>query len=106
MKTFEDIWAEVRKEANAVEKPYKDGEFGMCGFAWITIPGRGNFAKWAKEKLGAHKNYTGPGFNIWYSEVYDCKYSQNIDNHEVACEAGARVLNKYGIKAFVSSRLD
>lgn len=106
MMTLEQIWAEAQAAANAAPKYIDRGQLGPCGFAWITISGRGKFAKYAKEVLRAHKNYGAAGFNIWYSTVYNCGGNQNVDDHEIACRAAAKVLNKYGIQATVGSRLD
>ena len=103
MKEFDKIWNEAREAASTtVQEPHI---FKGCGFAWITIPGRGNFAKWAKENLDADKNYTGPGLNIWYSRVYDTR-SQNLDEHYEACRKAAKILNDYGIDATVNCRWD
>jgi len=79
---------------------------GACGFAWVNIPGRGKFAKYAKEFLGASKTYSGPGFDIWYSNIYKSHTSQSYDRHMAACEAAAKILNEYGIKAVARGRLD
>lgn len=80
---------------------------GACGFAWVNIlSGRGNFAKFAKEELNAHKNYGGKGINIWYSQFYNTKGNQSVYRHEIACDAAAQVFKKYGIKCQVGSRLD
>lgn len=106
MMTLEQIWSLAQSAANSAPKYMDQGIQGPCGFAWIRVSGRGKFAKFAKEVLGAHKNYGGSGLNIWYSAVYDCKGGQNVDDHEIACSAAAKVLNKYGIPATVYSRLD
>jgi len=78
---------------------------GVCGFAWVNIPGRGNFAKYAKEYLGASKNYGGKGFNIWYSEFYKGG-TQSYERHLAACRAASEVLQKHGIKSQAAGRLD
>lgn len=110
---FDKIWSEVQVEANIAAKLLDVREMtvcgskmdGACGFAWVTIGGRGNFAKYAKEFLGASKNYGGKGFQIWYSTVYD-NYSQSVERHEAACTAAIRVLARHGINATVGSRMD
>jgi hypothetical protein len=101
MKNFEMIW----EKAQIAAMTTKTQQFAGCGFAWINIPGRGNFAKYMKEIGAASKNYSGTGLNIWYSKVYSTT-SQNIAEHEAACQAAAKVLRDNGIDAFVYSRLD
>ena len=113
IKLFDKIWAQAQEAANKAvqeqfpfnEKPTFRNE-GPCGFAWIAIGGRGNFAKYAKETLGAHKNYAGKGFNIWYSNCYDSKGSQSYERHSIACDAAANVLRANDIKCHVSGRYD
>lgn len=79
---------------------------GCCGFAWVTVLGRGNFTKYIKENLNAHKNYGGRGYNIWYSNLYETNGSQSYERHMAAAEAYAEVLRKHGYTAFASGRLD
>lgn len=100
----EQIWAEARKAA--ADTRQEPSVFKGCGFAWITINnGRSSFAKFAKDVLGAHKNYSGKGFNIWYSKVYD-SCSQNMVEHIEACNKAAEVLRKYDVDCKVGYRLD
>ena len=101
---FDRLWAEVQRAAEEAASKVEVRPW-PCGFAWIVIPGRGNFAKYAKEYLGAHKNFGGPGFRIWYSRVYSAR-TQSMDVHEAACYAAAKVLNDNGIKCSVYSRMD
>ena len=100
---FQAIWHEAMEAAEIAAMGEPDAF--PCGFAWITVPGRGNFAKFAKEYLDAHKNYGAPGFNIWYTNVYTAR-GQSMDTHIKACNAAVEILNKYGIKAEVHSRMD
>ena len=110
---FDRILREVREAAQKAGDNAKVRQItvcgqvvdGVCGFAWINIPGRGNFAKYAKEVLGASKNYGGKGYNIWSSKVYETT-SQSCERREAACEAAANVLRSYGLKATMNSRLD
>jgi len=78
--------------------------FGNCGFAWVNISARGNFAKFTKELKISDKAYP-KGRNIWYSRVYDSN-TQSMDIHKVACNAFAKVLIENGIKCSVGCRLD
>lgn len=102
---FDLVHIEASEAAQAATADFDQDNWFPCGFAWVNISGRGSFAKYAKECLDAHKNYSGAGFNIWYSTVYDNR-SQSMDCHVLACEAYAAVLNKHGIKATVHSRMD
>lgn len=101
---FDRIWKEAQEAAEMAASTREDFSF-PCGFAWITVPGRGNFGQYAKDTLGAHKNYSGPGFNIWYSKVYSAM-TQSMDTHVRACHAAAEVLRENGINATVHSRMD
>ena len=96
---FQDIKrqaVEAAEIAVASQFPIKQNatfaEEGPCGFAWVTITnGRTAFAKFAKEHLGAHKNYGGKGYNIWYSNLYNTRGNQSEHRHIIACEAAANV---------------
>jgi len=112
---FDSIMKEVREAANlaameVIPDPMYIGGYtvseGVCGFAWVTVSGRGNFIKYIKDEYRASKNYYGKGFNIWYSMVYDSKGSQSYERHLAACKAAAAVLRKYGFAASASGRLD
>lgn len=99
------VWEEARKSAEAAVANYDDAPALPCGFAWITVSGRGSFGKYAKEVLGAGKNTQGPGFNIWYFSVYPAD-TQSMCVHTEACSAAAAVLRKHGISASVRSMMD
>jgi len=102
---FNDIVIEAKRaaqeavdDAGITPSPYN------CGFAWINISGRGNFAKFTKEHGLSNKGYP-KGHTIWYSQVYN-SVSQDMDIHKVACDAFAKVLKEHGIKCSVGQRLD
>ena len=100
-----DIWKEASTAAQkAVNECDIEPYFGSCGFAWVRISGRGNFAKYTKITDLSQKHYK-KGRTIWYSRIYDA-ISQDIDIHRVACNAFAEVLRKHDIKCSVESRLD
>jgi hypothetical protein len=74
---------------------------GVCGFASVRIPdGRSGFAKWLKKHKGGYAAYYG-GTAIHIHE-HDQSYERKVKH------AGAfvRVLDSFGIKAYVESRLD
>lgn len=100
-----NIWKEAREEAQkAVDKcDIKPNQFN-CGFSWIRISGRGNFAKYTK-LLDLSQKHFKKGRTIWYSKIYDGT-SQDMDIHIVACNAFAEVLRKHNIKCSVELRLD
>ena len=91
----------------------------VCGFAWLTIPGRGKIVK-AFKKLGGqdgritgHKEYFLDGMRVSkcsYTPGYnlDLKltYSQYISVAEAAVKAVADFLNKNGIGCKWNSRID
>ncbi len=78
---------------------------GMCGFSWVNISGRGKFAQWMKNQGFTSPNYEGKGFNIWSSVFYDyC--GQSYERKIKAMSAASEVLNKNGIKAYATGRLD
>jgi DNA-directed RNA polymerase subunit N (RpoN/RPB10) len=81
-----------------------------CGFAWITVyPEHKGNTKAGKEErkvlesLGFSKDYTGKAYEIWNPSKYAC---QNVDTLEQGARGAAMALSKYGIKAYVGSRLD
>lgn len=77
-----------------------------CGFAWIVLPGRGDFASYLKKFRGACKNYGSKGIVLWYSNVYNSRGSQSMTKHRIACDAFAEVLRNNGFECVVESRLD
>lgn len=78
---------------------------GLCGFAWVNVgDGRSSFARWLKENGYANKDYYG-GYQIWSSR-FGGENGQSVERKEAGCEAAAEVFRSYGLKAYVSSRLD
>tara|TARA_R100000935_G_scaffold2063_2_gene6106 strand:+ start:436 stop:813 length:378 start_codon:yes stop_codon:yes gene_type:complete len=75
-----------------------------CGFAHVALPDIKLSTKVGKEfaKIGFSKNYC-KGLRL----NNPAKYSgQSMDCKEVGASAYAEVLNKYGYKAYMSSRAD
>jgi len=109
---FQEIYKAARDAAAIavvdydLENPVKPGQYPLCGFGWVTVTGRGSFITFIKEYLRASKNYTGKGYNIWYSLVYDCNGSQDAERHMTACVAFAAELKKHGISCYATYRLD
>lgn len=73
---------------------------GVCGFAWINVPGNSPFGKWAKSTGLAHKGYP-KGLNISCTE-----FGQSMQRKEAYAWIFAKVLNAHGIKAHAVSRID
>lgn len=76
--------------------------FPICGFAWVLVkPGNSRFANWLKKNdHGRTDSYYG-GVNIWIGD-----YNQSYDMKVAHASAMAGVFNKYGINAYMGSRLD
>ena len=76
---------------------------GMCGFAWVNIsPARGKFVNYLKKIGKGYTSYQG-GYNVPAGGV---ELGQSITRKEAYAEAYAKVLQDWGIKCYVSSRLD
>ena len=78
-------------------------EGGVCGFASVQISGRGKFAKFTKERGISYKAYGG-GYGIPSHRF--AQTGQSLARAEAAAGAAARVFEKYGIVAYVESRMD
>lgn len=73
---------------------------GVCGFAWVTIDGRGPLADYAKRSGRWVKGY--PKGLTHY--VHD--FNQSLTRKEAYAHAFAKVLNDAGFKALAGSRMD
>lgn len=74
---------------------------GVCGFASVTVkPANSKFAKFLVANGLGRKAYNG-GVSM---SVRD--FNQSLQKKEAYAYAFARVLNEYGIKAYVDSRMD
>jgi hypothetical protein len=81
---------------------YEKGNLAYCGFAWIRVrPATSSFAKWAKANIDAEVDDYKGGLLISSPLT-----SQSLVRNEAYCEAYAEVLNKAGIKAYVTSQVD
>lgn len=109
---FEAIYNEAKNAAvEAIKNSQYPEQFGACGFAWVRIkPATSPFVKWLKaqaaatndRQYGRKDEYAG-GWTIWNAGGY---VGQRVDTKELACQAFAAVLVKYGINAWDESRLD
>ena len=80
-----------------------DSAEGSCGFAWVNIsPARGKFVNHLKKIGKGYTSYQG-GYNVPAGGV---ELGQSITRKEAYAEAFAKVLQDWGIKCYVSSRLD
>lgn len=104
------IYQEAMSAAQAASYQYyeKYGE-GMfnCGFAWVNInPARGAFVSYLKSQSIGSKGYP-KGWQIW--SIWDrgiVKYQQDMSVKFAGAQAFVEVLQKYGIPASASQRLD
>jgi hypothetical protein len=107
--------AEIYREAcesacRAVDDHYaKHGETLYCGFGTVVIrPARGSFVKFLKDNKIGDNGYNGG----WRISSYDIMRShklcgtQSMSLKEEACDAFAKVLEKYGMTAYSQSRAD
>ena len=107
-----DQFLNARKKAvEAVDDYMKDKEEPMyCGFANISIhPARGKFVSFMKKADIGDNGYRG-GYRISYYDImpkdHQYSYTQSMDIKEVACDAFAKELKKYGLTVYSESRAD
>ena len=81
------------------------GEPMYCGFAWVEVPVTRTNSKQAKEleSIGFKASWRPKIMQLWDPAKH---HGQSMDCKEVGAEAYADVLNKYGFKAYMSSRAD
>ena len=73
---------------------------GVCGFAWIKVPGNSGFGRWAKKSGIARASYPS-GLQIWVSA-----FGQSMERKEAYAYAFAASLVAAGINAYAESRMD
>jgi hypothetical protein len=73
---------------------------GVCGFAWVNLPGNTPFGKWLKANAFARPGYP-KGLNIWAPYM-----TQSYDRKMAWAYAVAEVLADAGIAARADGRLD
>ncbi len=81
------------------------GEPMYCGFAWVEVPVTRTNSKQAKElqSIGFKASWRPKIMQLWDPAKH---HGQSMDCKEAGAEAYADVLNKYGFKAYMSSRAD
>lgn len=75
-------------------------EDGVCGFAWLNVPGNTSFGRWLKKAGMARPDYP-TGLCVWISA-----YEQSHDRKAAHAYAMARYLQQQGIECSARSRLD
>ena len=106
-----DIYREAREAATkAVDDFYaKHGEPMYCGFGNVNIrPARGPFVKYLKDNKIGSNGWNG-GWSISSYDImrgHDLCGTQSMSIKEEACDAFAKVLEKYGMTAYSQSRAD
>lgn len=82
-------------------------EGGVCGFASIVIkPARGNIvAELKKRKIGSAHYGGGYSFSSWQLAP-SIRYDQSYERAVAAANGVVEVLRKYGVNAYVDSRID
>jgi len=88
----------------------KHGETLYCGFANVSIrPARGRFVSFMKKADIGSLGYGG-GYRISYYDImpqdHQYRSTQSMDIKEVACDAFANELEKYGLTVYSESRAD
>ena len=72
---------------------------GLCGFAWLEVPGNRRLGRWLKTNVGFRKCYTG-GLTLW------CPLgTQSMSTKEAWCKAYAETFNAQLADAGMPDRL-
>lgn len=80
---------------------------GVCGFAGVKIrPARGPMVALLKKRGMGYKSYGGGYYVASYELAPSTRSSQSYEIACAAAKAAAGVFAKYGITAYVDSRLD
>jgi len=116
MKDFSALWRQAEEAgraaaAAAVPEPmvivdnssgytYPPILDGVCGFAWVQMPGNTAFARWGR-KEGLLSSHYPSGVSYWISH-----YNQSMTRKEAHARAFAATLQAAGIKCYAGSRMD
>ena len=107
-----EMFFNARLEAEKAVDAYveKYGEPMYCGFANVSIhPARGRFVSFMKKAGVGDNGYRG-GYRISYYDImpkdHPYSHTQSMSIREIACDAFADALKKYGIEAYMESRAD
>jgi len=81
-----------------------------CGFANVSIhPARGKFVNFMKKAGVGDNGYRG-GYRISYYDImpqdHRWRHTQSMSIKEIACDAFANELEKYGMRVYSESRAD
>lgn len=105
--TIEKVKNEAELAANEAQSHYLSvhGEDSYCGFGWVTVIVSRTNSREAKalEKMGFKKSWQRRRMDMWKPGAYN---GQSMTIHELGATAYARVLTKYGFKAYSNSRAD
>ena len=92
------------------DRYYGGRDGGACGFAWVTVypeykgnTRQGKTERKILESMGFRKDWTGKGYQVWDPAKWP---GQSIDVKSAGAVAAAKVLQKYGFKAYAGDRLD
>ena len=88
-------------------KPTYFIEGGVCGFASVVIkPARGSIvAELKKRKIGSAHYGGGYSFSSW-QVAPSIRQDQSYERAVAAARGAVEVLKKYGVNAYVDSRID
>ena len=105
-------YLDAREQAVKAVNEYMEGkeEPMYCGFANVSVrPARGKFVSFLKKADIGDSGWNG-GYRISYYEImppdHEFRHTQSMDIKEVACDAFADALKKYGLRAYMESRAD
>lgn len=106
-----EMFEAARTAAQELADRYFNGrDGGACGFAWVTVyPEHKGNTKLGKaerallKEMGFRVDWTGKGFQIWDPAKWP---GQSVDVKSAGAVAAAKVLQKYGFKAYAGDRLD
>ena len=106
----EMVAAAQQAAREAADRYFNGRDGGACGFAWVTVyPEHKGNTKLGKaerkllEQMGFRKDWTGKAYEVWDPAKWP---GQRVDVKSAGAAAAAKVLNKYGFRAYAGDRLD
>lgn len=82
-------------------------EGGVCGFASVVIkPARGSLVTLLKQRNVGRKSYYGGWDVASWEFAPSIRRDQSYERACAAAQGAAKVLNSYGINAYVDARID
>jgi hypothetical protein len=98
------------KAAVLEQKPLEATDWFPCGFAWVTIKGTTQFAKYCAQmnkETGGDAWYGDKGYpKGWTFWCPSSGHTQRMKTHEAAAKAFAKVLTDNGVEAVAGCRMD